>query len=322
MALLLREQDVTELLDMPIALEAVEEVLKDQAEGLATNRPRQRVQTPASQMHVMIGGSRRLGVYGLKTYTWSREGLRFLVLLYEETGGDLLAVIEADRLSQIRTGAASGVATKYMARPDAETVGLFGTGWQAESQLMAVCAVRGIKSITAYSRKADRRNAFARKMSELLGIPVTPTESPEQAARGQAIIITATNAREPVLDGAWLEAGAHINAIGANALTEREIDLETITRAATIAVDSLEQARIESGELTHAVERGVRTWESVVELGRIVAGQVPGRRSEKDITLFKSLGITIEDIATGYRVYTLAKERGIGEEINFWRGQQ
>jgi len=157
MAILLREQHVTELLDINTAIEAVEEALRDQAEGQATNRPRYRVAMPASQLHVMAAGDRRLGVYGLKAYTASRKGARFLVLLYESKTGDLLAVIEADRLGQMRTGAASGVATKYMAREDAATVGIYGTGWQAESQLMAVCAVRGIKSISAYSRSRERR---------------------------------------------------------------------------------------------------------------------------------------------------------------------
>src|SRR5215510_5944076 len=137
MSLLLREKDVTELLDINMAIGAVEEVLRDHAEGQATNRPRYRVAMPASQLHVMAAGDRRLGVYGLKAYTASRKGARFLVLLYESNSGDLLAMIEADRLGQMRTGAASGVATRYMARQDADTVGIYGTGWQAESQLLA-----------------------------------------------------------------------------------------------------------------------------------------------------------------------------------------
>src|ERR1051325_8033040 len=152
MTLLLRERHVTELLNIETAMEAVEEVLRDQAEGEATNRPRYRVAVPSGQLHVMAAGDKRLGVYGLKSYTVSRKGARFLVLLYDAATGDMLAIIEADRLGQMRTGAASGVATKYMSRKDAETVGIFGTGWQSESQLMAVCAVRPIKSIAAYGR--------------------------------------------------------------------------------------------------------------------------------------------------------------------------
>jgi len=320
MTLLLREQDITELLDIETAIAAVEEVLRDQAEGYATNRPRYRVAMPASQLHVMAAGDKRLGVTGLKAYTASRNGARFLVLLYDSENGDLLAMIEGDRLGQMRTGAASGVATKYMARADADTIGIYGTGWQAESQLMAVCAVRKIKSIKAYGRNAERREAFARKMTELLRVEVTSVEAPEQAARGQSIVITATSAREPVLKGEWIEPGTHLNVVGSNFLSKAEVDVETIRRASIVAVDSIEQSRVEAGDLMPAIERGVISWESVTELGRIVAARHPGRTSDADITLFKSNGIALEDISTALRVYNLARERGVGEEIDLWRG--
>src|SRR5262245_49357300 len=213
MALLLREHHVTELLDIETAIGAVEEVLRDQGEGTATNRPRYRVAMPTSQLHIMSAGDRKLGVCGLKTYTASRKGARFLVLLYESETGDLLAMIEADRLGQMRTGAASGVATKYMSRESADSVGIFGTGWQAESQLMAVCAVREIRSIKAFGRNRERREAFARKMTSLLRVEVATAETPEETARGQSIVITATNAREPVLKGEWIEPGTHLNIV-------------------------------------------------------------------------------------------------------------
>ena len=319
MPLLLTEQQVTELLDIETAIAAVEEVLRDQAEGYATNRPRSRVATPASQLHVMSAGDRKLGVFGLKTYTASRKGARFLVLLYESETGDLLAMIEADRLGQMRTGAASGVATKYMARADADTVGIFGTGWQAESQLVAVCAVRQIKSIAVYSRDAAHREAFARKMSSLLRVEVTAAGSAEETVRAKSIVITATGAREPVLKGEWIEPGTHLNAAGSNFLSKAEVDVETIRRASVIAVDSIDDSKIEAGDLMPAIERGVISWESVTELGRIVAGRDKGRTSDKDITLFKSNGIALEDIATALRIYNLARDRGIGEKINLWK---
>jgi ornithine cyclodeaminase/alanine dehydrogenase-like protein (mu-crystallin family) len=304
---------------MNTAIAAVEEVLRDQANGQATNRPRYRVALPASQLHVMAAGDRRLGVTGLKAYTASRKGARFLVLLYDAESGDMLAMIEADRLGQMRTGAASGVATKYMARADAETVGIYGTGWQAESQLMAVCAVREIKAITAYGRNVERRKAFARKMTALLRVEVTTAGSPEEAARGKSIVITATSAREPVLKGEWIDPGTHLNIVGSNFLSKAEVDVEAIRRASIIAVDSIEQSRLEAGDLMPAIERGVIGWESVTELGRIVAGIDRGRASEDQITLFKSNGIALEDIATALRVYNLARERGIGERIDLWR---
>jgi alanine dehydrogenase len=318
MALLLREKDVAELLDMNTALAAVEEVLRDQAEGEAVNRARNRVSTQSSQLSYMVASDNRLGVYGLKTYTVSRKGARFLVSLYESQTGDLLAMMEADKLGQMRTGAASGIATKYMARADADTVGIYGTGWQAESQLMAVCAVREIKTIRAYSRSPERREAFAAKMSSQLGVEVVAVETPEEAARDQAIVITITSGREPVLKGEWLAKGAHVNAAGSNFLTKAEIDVETVRRSEVIAVDSLETAKVEGGDLLPSVERGVINWESLIELGRIVAGQCKGRTSDDDITLFKSHGIALEDIATALRVYHLAKERGIGEKIHLW----
>jgi len=319
MPLLLTEAHVTELLDIETAIAAVEEVLRDQAEGQATNRPRSRVAMPTSQLHVMSAGDRRLGVYGLKVYTASKKGARFLVLLYESETGDMLAMIEADRLGQMRTGAASGVATKYMARADADTVGIFGTGWQAESQLMAVCAVRTIKSIEVYSRSAERREPFARKMTSLLRVDVTAAASAEETARGKSIVITATGAREPVLKGEWIDPGTHLNVAGSNFLSKAEVDVETIRRASIIAVDSIEQSKIEAGDLMPAIERGVISWESVTELGRIVAGLDKGRTSEDDITLFKSNGVALEDISTALRVYNLARERGLGEEINLWK---
>jgi alanine dehydrogenase len=320
MALLLREEHVTQLLDIETAIAAVEEVLRDQAEGQATNRPRYRVAMPASQLHVMAAGDKRLGVTGLKVYTASRKGARFLLLLFDAESGEMLAMIEADRLGQMRTGATSAVATRYMARVDANTVGIYGTGWQAESQLMAVCAVRQIKSIKAYGRNAERREAFARKMTSLLRVEVTEANSAEEAARGQSIVITATSAREPVLKGEWIDPGTHLNVVGSNFLSKSEVDVETIKRASIIAVDSIEQSRIEAGDLMPAIERGVISWESVTELGRIVAGRDPGRTSEDEITLFKSNGLALEDISTGLRVYNLARERGVGEEITLWRG--
>jgi ornithine cyclodeaminase/alanine dehydrogenase-like protein (mu-crystallin family) len=321
MALLLREKDVTELLDMETALAAVEEVLRDQATGEATNRARNRVSTQTSQLSYMVAGDKRLGVYGMKTYTVSRKGARFLVMLYESETGDLLAMMEADKLGQMRTGAASGVATKYMARADADTVGIYGTGWQAESQLMAVCAVRKIKSIKAYSRSKERREAFAAKMTAQLGVEVVAVETPEEAARNQAILITITSGRQPVLKGEWIAKGAHINAAGSNFLTKAEIDVETVRRSSVIAVDTIETAKVEAGDLLPSVERGVINWESLVELGRIVAGQCKGRTSDDDITLFKSHGIALEDISAALRVYNLAKERGIGENIELWSNE-
>ena len=315
MTLFLNEQQVTELLTMETALAAVEEALRQHGLGTATNNPRSRVRLPTGQLHMMGAALPQRGVFGYKAYTAVKGQVRFHVMLYSTDTGELLALLQADRLGQMRTGAASGIATKYLARDEARTVGIFGTGWQARSQLEAVCAVRPIQAIRAYGRDATRRQTFCTEMSQQLGIPVEPATTPEAAVRGMDVVITATNAREPLFDGHWLEAGAHVNAIGSNALIRREIDDTTVRRSALIVVDSKEQARIECGDLLGALERGFVHWEQIRELWEVVAGFIPGRRQASDITLFESHGLAIWDLAAGLAVYEAAKVKGIGHEL-------
>lgn len=315
MALWLDEQQVTELLSMDMAIAAVEDALKQQGLGTAINNPRSRVRLPTGQLHMMGGALPTRGVLGYKAYTAFRGKTRFHVMLYSAETGELLALLQADRLGQMRTGAASGVASKYLAREEARTVGIFGTGWQARTQLEAVCAVRPIQSIKAYGRDAPRRQTFCSDMSAQLGIAVEPAASPDMAVKGMDIVITSTNAREPLFDGNWLEPGAHVNAIGSNALLRREIDDTAVRRSALIVVDSKEQARVEGGDLLSALERGLIHWEQVRELGDVVAGFMPGRRQATDITLFESHGLAIWDLAAGMAVYDAARARGIGQEM-------
>lgn len=319
MAIFLTEQDVTQLLTMSGALAAVEAVFKRQATGAATNEPRRRVRAGGATLHVMSGAVAGRGEFdgflGLKAYTVTRHGARFYVNLFDAESGELLALMEADKLGQMRTGAASGVATKYLAKADAKTVGIYGAGWQARSQLAAVCAVRQIESVRVYSRTAEHRERFCAEMQAELGLrDIAPIEQPEAAAEAE-IVITITSARAPVLEGAWLRPGAHVNAAGGNSILRRELDDEVIKRAAFIAVDDLDQAKLEAGELIVAVEKGLLTWERVHELRHIVAGALPGRRSNDEITLFKSLGIAIEDVATAAIVYRKAKEQKVGREL-------
>ncbi len=315
MALFLDEQQVTELLSMQMALAAVEDALKQQGLGTATNNPRSRVRLPTGQLHMMGAALPTRGVFGYKAYTAVKGKVRFHVMLYSTESGELLAVLQADRLGQMRTGAASGVATKHMARAEARTLGIFGTGWQARSQLEAVCAVRSIQAIKAFGRDAARRQTFCTDMSQQLGIPVEPAASPEAAVNGMDVVITATSARDPLFDGQWLEPGTHVNAIGSNALIRREIDDTVARRSALIIVDSKEQAHLECGDLLGALERGVVHWEQIRELGDVVAGMTPGRRQPSDITLFESHGLAIWDLAAGMAVYEAAKAKGIGREL-------
>lgn len=312
MALFIREDDIARVLRMPDVVAAVEDAFRQAGLGTAVNRPRQRASSGDTILHVMSAAIPALGVMGLKAYSSARDGTRFLAMLYSTETGELLAVMEADRLGQMRTGAASAVATKYLARPDAGTVGIIGTGWQARSQLAAVACVRPVALVKCYSRDARRREAFAEEMIRELGAEVVAAERAEEAVEAE-IIITATTSSEPVLSGAWLRPGMHVNAIGSNWAQKRELDTEAVTRAGRIVVDDLEQAKLEAGDLIQSVEEGVLDWERVVELGPVVAGTEPGRRSAEEITLFESQGIALEDVAAMKLAYDRARALGIGE---------
>jgi ornithine cyclodeaminase/alanine dehydrogenase-like protein (mu-crystallin family) len=321
MALVLREADVRNLLTMPDAIDALESAFGQLAAGKAQNRPRARIVLPAEGgvLHMLAAAAPHLGrgVLGYKTYTAFQQGVRFLVMLYETADGELLAQIEADWLGQMRTGAASGLATKHMARADAVAVGIVGTGGQARTQLMAVCAVRPIERIRAFGRDEARREAFCQEMERALGVEVRPATSAEEAVRAADIVITATNARGPVVLGEWLRPGTHVNAMGSNWATRREVDAAAVERSALVAVDDLEQARGEAGDLVMAEADGHFDFARAVPLARIVAGEHAGRARAQDVTLFKSLGIGLEDIAVAQRVYELALQRHVGDELAF-----
>ncbi len=314
MPLLLREDDVARVLHMDQVIAAVEDAFRLLGSRKAVNRPRVRSTTAAGTiLHVMSAAIPPLDVMGLKAYTSARGGTRFIGMLYNTETGELLAMVEADRLGQMRTGAASAVATKYMARPDAGSVGIIGTGRQARSQVIAIGRVRPVALVKCYSRDARRREAFAEEMVQELAAEVVPAESASDAVDGVDIIVTATTAEDPVLRGEWLRPGVHLNAIGSNWANKHELDAEAVRRSDRIAVDDLEQARQESGDLTASVDAGVLAWERVVELGQIVTGEVPGRASPDEITLFESQGIALEDVAAMKLAYDRALQIGVGE---------
>lgn len=314
MAILLRESDVEKLATMSVAIEAVEQAFKFQGEEKADIAPRRRCRVEKGTLHVMSASLPMLNYAGLKSYTSVDGVTRFVVLLY--TGnGQLAAIIEADKLGQLRTGAASAVATKYMARQESLRLGIFGTGLQARSQVQAICEVRPIKTIVAYSRDAERREKFCREMSDLLGIGVCPAATPEEAAKEMDIIVTATTSKEPVFKGEWLSKGTHINAIGANFRSKQEIDVETIDKSSCVVVDCHEQAMLESGDLSRAAEAEVFYWEDARELGLVVIGEFPGREDDEEITLFESQGIALEDVALAARIYEQAAKAEMGERL-------
>jgi alanine dehydrogenase len=319
MTLLLKEADVRALLTMPMALEAVEESLRQQGNGELSLHPRRRLKLPDNALlHYMAAGDPVHGFIGMKLYTSVRGAVRFAVPLFRSATGEMAALIEADALGQIRTGAATGVATKYLANADARIAGMIGTGYQARTQLEAVAAVRRLKRVRAFGRDPERRAQFCREMSARIGIEVEPVESAEKVVRGADIIVTATSAMKIVLEGQWLSPGVHVNAIGANWAQKRELDDAAVTRADVIAVDSIEQAKMEAGDLILAFENAASRWEAVRELGVIVAGKIPGRTGANQITLFKSNGIATWDLAVAVRVYELAIARGVGQSIPLW----
>jgi ornithine cyclodeaminase/alanine dehydrogenase-like protein (mu-crystallin family) len=318
MTLLLSEDDVRVLLDMPTALEAVEESFRRQASGDDWCQPRRRLMLPDHVFFNYMAAADRTGGYvGAKLYTAARGGARFLVVLYRAGTGELAALIEADYLGQMRTGAATGVATKYMSRQNSRVCGILGTGTQARTQLEAVAQVRRFERIRAFGRDPVRRADFCRDMSERLDVMVTPATSAEDAVSGVDIVITATRSSQPVLLGAWLAPGVHVNAMGANMAEKRELDSEAVARAGTLAVDSIEQARTESGDLIHAFGNDESRWENVCELAQIVSGKIPGRKTDQEITLFKSNGIAIWDIAVASRVFERAEKEDVGRKIPF-----
>ena len=313
MALLLTEQDVRDLASMDDAIGALESAHKSQGMGRAVNDPRRRLRAPHGAVAIMPGGDAETGYLGFKTAFYAAGAVH--VLLYDMNERRLAAIVQANWLGTLRTGAASGVATKYMAREaGGQTVGIIGTGTQARTQVTAVCAVRNVSRVLAYGRDENRRQAFAESISERAGVPVEPVDNP-QAAGEADIVIAATNASSPVLEGAWLKAGAHVNAIGSNSLLRRELDMEAVTRADAIVVDDREQTALESGDLQEPIERGVVDLARLPELGDVVGSGESVRRSDNDITLFESHGIGLWDVALATHVYRAAVEQGRGNEV-------
>ncbi len=305
--LFLREDDVRRLLSMERALELVERAFLSQARGTAHNQPRRRVVVPqGATLHLMAAADEAAGYLASKIYCTSRLGAYFVVLLYRSDSGEPLAQIEADYLGQVRTGAASGLATRWMAREDASVLAVIGAGKQARTQVQAIARVRRLREVRVFSRDPAHRAAFAEWAAQETGARARPAESARQAVAGAHLVVTATNARDPVVCGDWLEEGMHINAIGSNMASRRELDRAAIARAGLIVTDSLEQARLEAGELIAAFEPHPEEWARVGELCHVVSGERPGRQSPAQITLFKSNGIALEDVAVAGFVYEQA----------------
>ena len=267
----LNEEEVAQVLTMEMAVDAVEAGFRKMGIEEAFLVPRMRCQTDLVMLHVLPAAAKTLGVIGFKAYTATKGRTSFHVTLYDSRTGEMLAILQADGLGQMRTGAASAVATKWLSRPESATVGVFGTGKQARTQILGVCSVRTITRISVYGRDPERCATFSRRLADEMGKEVIPVSVPQEAAQGHDIVITATTAREPVLKGEWISPGQHLNIVGSNFLTKSEIDVEVIRRANRLYIDSKEQGKLEAGDLIAALDQGVIEWGDVTELGRVVS---------------------------------------------------
>ena len=309
MALYLSEDDVGALLSPSDALAAVEDCFGRLASGAAESRPRARMRVEDGVFAVMAAVDSELGLAGLKSYAWLPDGTPFAVLLFDLRKAELAAVIEADKLGQLRTGAASAVAAKHLARSNPRTLGVIGCGWQARSQVACIReACPTIERVVAFCRTERRLEEFCEEVGAEAG------ETHRDAA-GQDVVVTVTTSKDPVLRGEWLRPGALVCAVGANEPGARELDNGVLERATFVCCDSREQSRLESGDLIEPVEQGLLDWLEVYELQDVVAGEVRGRESDEDVVVFKSNGIAAWDVAIGAAALERARERGVGREL-------
>jgi len=316
MVLFLNEDNVKELITMPLALEQVERALKDRALGKATDLPRARVQTTAGIQHVLQACAPELGYIGFKYYFSppGKRGATYVHLINMQTG-KLEAIVEGVLLGMTRTGAASGVASKYLANPGASVVAQLGAGYQGMGQLEAVVTALNIREARIYARTRDKLEVWCKKMGDKLGIPVIAAASAAEAIKGAHVVNIMTKSTTPVIDGDWLQPGQHVNAAGSNALSRAEIDAKTVARCKLITVDARGTARNECGDLIAAVETGKLSWDTLPEIGEVIAGRVPGRANKDDITLYESHGMGIQDIYTAAKLVELARARKVGTEL-------
>jgi alanine dehydrogenase len=314
--LYLTEADVESLISVPETIGILETAFRNQSQGTSVANPRQRLRMSSATLHIMAGSIP--GYFGYKAYTTAAGKAQFRLYLFDDRTTELLSVMEADTLGQIRTGAATGLATKFLANTGTTEAALFGAGWQAQSQLLAIDAVCSPERTWILSRNAERRESFIRKMQPQVRTKLVAAEEPEAAVKSSQVITTMTSSREPVLKGEWLQAGQHINAAGGNLLLRRELNDEAVLRADLVVVDSIEQAKIEAGEFVGVIETGKRRWQDFIELRDVVSG-LRRRARTADVTLFKSLGLALEDVAIASAVYSRAMERGVGGRIHLQR---
>ncbi|MQG64037.1 MAG: ornithine cyclodeaminase family protein [SAR202 cluster bacterium] len=317
MALFLKDEDVAQCVTMDAMLEAIESMQRQYGDGQAHNMTRRKIIADSGMLSVMGGGLFHQGLLGVKTYTVVKGSYSFQVSLYDANTGELLLYTQANRLGQLRTGATTGVAVKHLANPEDATVGIIGTGGQAPTQLEALSKVRGIKKIKAYSRTQERREEFARRMTDTMGVEVSAATSNEDAVRDCDIVLCIAATMDPVVEADWLKDGSTLIGAGPTTWRAREVDEAVITRAGKLIVDSTEQAAIEAGDLCSAVDKGIIQWSKVHELRHVVSGAVTGRDSNDQVVYAKIMGTGVADVAAAKLAYDSAKAAGLGTEMDW-----
>ena len=317
MTLFLKDEDVAQCVTMDAMLEAIESMQHQYGDGQAHNMTRRKIIAEGGMLSVMGGGLFHQGLLGVKTYTVVKGAYSFQVSLYDANTGELLLYTQANRLGQLRTGATTGVAVKYLANPGDATVGIIGTGGQAATQLEAVSKVRGINKIKAFSRTQDRREEFARRITDTMGVEVSAAASNEDAVRDCDIVLCIAANMEPVVEGTWLKDGSTVIGAGPTTWRAREVDEETLKRAGKLIVDSTEQAAIEAGDLCSAVDKGIIQWSKVHELRHVVSGAVTGRDDQGQIVYAKIMGTGVADVAAAKLAYDSAKAQGLDTEMDW-----
>jgi len=302
---------------MDAMLETIETMQRHYGLGEAYSLPRRKIIGSGGMLAVMGGGLFYDGVLGVKTYTVVKGAYSFQVSLYDADTGSLLCYTQANRLGQLRTGATTGVAVKHLSNAGASTVGIIGTGGQAPTQLEAVCKVRGIKTVKAFSRNQANREAFAKSMAASLGVEVSAAASNREAVEDSDVVICIAATMDPVLEGGWLRPGATVIGAGPTTWRAREVDDETLSRADKVFVDSIEQAPVEAGDMAGAVDRGIFQWSQVLELRHAVAGMVAGRDNPNQVIYAKLMGTGVADVAAAKLAYESAKAAGLGMEMDW-----
>ena len=315
MALFIREEEVRELVSMAEATDVVEEAFRQFGQGRAFNSPRSRIKLGGEILHVLPAALPEMDALGLKSYTAFRGGIRFLILLYSAKTGELKALIQAQRLGELRTAGSAAVAIRHMARAESAQGAVFGAGKIGRAMLEALINVREFQQIKVLNTKPERLAAYCAEMSERLNTAIVPATDARDAIADADVVVTITTAKDPVFDGKQLRAGTTVVASGSNLLQKREIDSTTIRRAQRIVVESIEQAQLEAGDLFQPIDSGHLHWNQVHELSAVLLGQLPGRESAAEINVFKSVGLGLQDMALAAKVYEAAMRAGAGLEL-------